>query len=112
MKHSTGAATKAERARMNSIKEEGCVIARHLGVGWLPAEIHHLNQGGRHGGRRLGHAFTVGLNPWSHRGVPLDGWTAERCREVLGPSMAREPRAFRELWSDELLLEMQNRLLE
>ncbi len=109
---STGAPTKAERARMDAIREQGCVVARILGVGWIPAEIHHLTQGSRHGARRLGHAFTVGLNTWSHRGVPLPGWTAERCREVLGPSYAREPRAFRERWPDSLLLEAQDRLIE
>lgn len=112
---STGTPTKAERARMDAIREQGCVIARVLGLGWLPAEIHHMTLGSRHGARRLGHEFTVGLNPWSHRGVPfaVRGYTtAAECLANLGPSYAREPRAFRERWPDSLLLEMQNRLIE
>lgn len=109
---STATPTKAERARMDAIKEQGCVIARMLGLGWLPAEIHHLTLGGRHGAPRLGHMATVGLNTWSHRGVPLPGWTVEQCEARLGPSYARAPRAFRERWPDERLLEAQNRLLE
>lgn len=108
---STGAPTKAERARLDAIKEQGCVIARFLDVGWLPAEIHHLTVGGRHGAPRLGHMHTVGLNSWSHRGVPIEGWTSDQCRERLGPSYAREPRAFRDLWPDSRLMEMQERLI-
>jgi hypothetical protein len=111
MKRSTTNPTKAERARMDAIKEQGCVLARFLGVGWLPCEIHHLTLGGRHGAPRLGHMHTVGLNSWSHRGVPLDGWSSAKCREVLGPSYAREPRAFRELYPDARLLEMQHQLI-
>lgn len=112
--------TKAERARMDAISEGGCIVARHLGI-WvemfdgerlpIPCEIHHLTIGGKHGSKRRGHEFTVGLNPWSHRGVPFSNYTAAECKRMFGPSYAREPRAFRELYSDDWLLARQNELL-
>ena len=108
---STGAPTKAQRERFDAIKEGGCVVAYALGLGFVPCELHHLTEGGRHGAKRRGQDFVVGLNPWSHRGVPFGGWDAERCREVFGPSYASEPRAFRALYSDDRLMELQNELL-
>lgn len=117
---STTTPTKAEAARMDSIHEGGCVIARHLGLYVeagdgerlpIPCEIHHLTVGGKHGQKRLGHRYTVGLNPWSHRGVPFSAYTARECRAMFGPSYAREPRAFRELYPDETLLAWQDQLL-
>jgi hypothetical protein len=109
---STGKPTAAQVARFDCIREEGCLVAQILGIDWLPAEIHHLTTGGKHGQKRLGHDSSIGLNCWSHRGVPLDGWSAERCRDVLGPSYAREPRLFRELFgSDDELLARQNEIL-
>lgn len=108
---STGNPTNAERARMDAITEHGCVIALHLGIGYVPCEIHHMTVGGKHGQKRLGHDFTVGLNPWSHRGVPFSNYTTAECKRMFGPSYAREPRAFREQYSDDWLLATQNRLL-
>ena len=97
--------------RFLAIKDCGCVVARTAGLGWVYPEIHHLTLGGRHGQKRRGDSFTVGLNPWSHRGVPFGGMAAERCRELFGPSYAREPRAFRELYPDDWLLAMQDELI-
>lgn len=114
-RRSTDKPTQAEAARMAAIKEHGCIIARHLGIGCdddpVYAEIHHLTVGGRHGQKRLGHMYTVGLNPWSHRGVPFATYNPTVCREMFGPSYALEPRAFRELYSDEWLLAKQDELL-
>jgi hypothetical protein len=113
---STGEPTAAQRARWDRIKDPdfgpGCLVAHILGIGWLPAEIHHFTVGGRHGQKRRGHDYTIGLNQWSHRGIPLPGWTAEECAARLGPSYAQEPAAFRERFgSDDDLLALQNAIL-
>lgn len=111
---STGAPTKAHQERFDAIKEIGCVVARLRGLGFVPCEIHHLTVGGKHGQKRLGHDSTVGLNHWSHRGV-RDQWGLDSTAEyedTFGPSYARNPRAFRALYSDDLLLAEQNRLIE
>lgn len=110
---STGNPTKAQQERMDAIKDRGCVVAFNLGMGDVYCEIHHLTVGGKHGQKRRGHDFTVGLNPWSHRGVPFNGWTVRQCKEMFGPSYALEPRRFREeIGSDEELLARQNAYLE
>jgi len=68
--------------------------------------------GGKHGQKRRGQDEVIGLNPYSHRGVPFNGLSLAQCRELFGPSLAREPRAFRETFgSDDALLAMQNDLL-
>ena len=112
---STGKPTKAEAERLDAIKEGGCVIAYSLGLSDdenpMPCEIHHLTTGGKHGQKRLGHAATVGLNPWSHRGVPFNGWDKVKCQMLFGPSYALEPRRFREEWPDDRLLQLQDEIL-
>lgn len=110
------------RQRTREIKEVGCIVAHKLGLGHIPCAEHHLTMGGKHGGLRLGHDHTVGLNDWSHQGYPLTqyGWDAEECRRRLGPSLAIEPDAFRAMWADTgnaeeaqaAMLAYQNRLLE
>lgn len=99
--------------RFAAIQDAGCIIARKLGLGFVPCEIHHLLTTGRHGnGRRRGDAATVGLNTWSHRGEPFGGLSASQCRQKFGPSYAREPRAFREHFgSDDELLEYQDAIV-
>jgi hypothetical protein len=96
--------------RDTAIREIGCIIAMRLGLGYVPCEKHHLLTTGLHGnGKRRGENFTVGFNPWAHRGEPFGQWTKERCLETFGPSYAKAPRAFRELHgSDEELLAYQN----
>lgn len=104
--------TPLERERrFRRIKEIGCIVARRKGL-WMLPEIHHQNFNAHAGGKRLGDEFTIGLNRWSHRGVPPDGMTAAEARVLLGPSLAREPNQFRaEFGSDETLLAFQNRLI-
>lgn len=110
---STGTPTKVQAARMDAIREAGCIVARKRGMGFIPCEIHHLTVGGRHGQKRRGHDFIVGLNPWSHRGVPFGGWDAGRCAVAFGPSYARNPRRFREeIGTDDELLALQEDVLE
>lgn len=109
---STGNPTKAQQARFDAIREVGCIVAKRNGLGFVPCEIHHLTVGGHHGQKRRGHDATIGLNSWSHRGVPLPGWNAAHCERVFGPSYAREPRRFREeIGDDDTLLAYQDGLL-
>lgn len=98
--------------RFCAIKDIGCLVARRQGHGFVPCDVHHLNFGGKHGGRRRGDEFTIGLNPYTHRGVPFNGWSLDQCRKLFGPSYAREPRRFREVFgSDDELLAEQNQLI-
>lgn len=91
--------------RFLAIKDIGCIVCLNRGLGVVPCEIHHLLSTGMHGnGKRKGDAWTVGLCQYHHRGVGTP--TA-----ALGPSYAREPRKFRELYSDEWLLSYQGRLI-
>ncbi|CRR10709.1 hypothetical protein PAERUG_E15_London_28_01_14_07909 [Pseudomonas aeruginosa] len=110
---STSKPTVEQQHRMDAIKDIGCVVAYALGLGFVPCEVHHLTVGGKHGQKRRGHDFTIGLNPWSHRGEPFGGMSAARCEELFGPSYALQPRKFRqEIGSDDYLLDLQNTLIE
>lgn len=104
--------TKAEAAYMDAIARRGCVIAWVLGMDRIPGEVHHLTVGSKHGAPRRGHKDTVCLNSYSHRGVPFGGWTFDQCKAAFGPSLALEPKAFREKYPDSLLLELQQQLLD
>lgn len=109
---STGEPTLAEEYRFRLIKEIGCIAAHTLGLDWTYAEVHHLTLGGKHGQKRRGHAFTIGLNPWSHRGVPFGGLSAAECYDMFGPSYALQSRLFRQTFgNDDDLLAYQNRLI-
>jgi hypothetical protein len=110
---STGTPTKAQAAMHAAIRDAGCVVARMRGLGFIPCAVHHLTTGGRHGQKRLGHDFVVGLNDWSHQGYPLTqyGWDADECKRRLGPSYAKEPAAFRALYPDDELIARQRELL-
>lgn len=110
--HSTPSPTADQVRRFEQILEHGCIACRMRGVGNVWPEIHHLNLDSKHGGRRLGHDFTVGLDSWHHRGIPFKGMTAADTEAVAGPSFARTPRAFRkEFGRNERLLEYQNKIL-
>jgi len=110
---SAPAPTRAQKARMDMIKEVGCLVARLRGYDWVYPEIHHLTADGRHGSPRRGHDFTIGLNPWSHRGEILEYYTEDQCLRMFGPSFAKDPNGFREaIGDDEYLLQCQNEMLE
>lgn len=107
------AATRAESERIRRVKECGCLACRQEGLPTDYAEAHHLNIGDKHGAPNLGHAFVVGLCPWHHRGVPPDGRTIKYSRQAYGPSLALEPRAFRERYgSGDALMLKQERVLK
>jgi hypothetical protein len=108
---STGTPTAAQVARFEAIHRLGCIASRIRGV-VLPATIHHLTIGGKHGQKRRGHDFTIGLSEWHHLGVPVFGLTHRECEARFGPSYARTPRAFREVFGqDDVLLAYQNDLI-
>lgn len=109
---STGKPTTEQVARFEAIHHFGCIACRMRGL-TTPAEIHHLTIGGRHGQKRRGHDFSVGLCPWHHRGEPMFALSHILCECRFGPSYAREPRRFREVFGqDDELLARQNCLIE
>jgi hypothetical protein len=108
---STGKPTKAQQERFWRIQAVGCIACSTLGV-TRAAEIHHLTIGGRHGQKRRGHDFTVGLCSWHHRGVTAYGNPALAAK-VYGPSYAAEPRRFREVFgNDDALMALQDELIK
>ncbi|WP_329768936.1 Ref family recombination enhancement nuclease [Stenotrophomonas maltophilia] len=110
---STRKPTIAQQQRMDAITEIGCIVCDALGHGFMPCQVHHLLVGGKHGQKRRGHAFTIGLCPWHHVGEPMAGLSHSACADRYGPSYAREPRRFRqEIGTDDYLLDLQNTLIE
>lgn len=108
---STGRPTKAQESRFFLIREVGCIACRTRGI-TRAAEVHHLTIGGKHGQKRRGHDYTIGLCAWHHRGENAFG-SAELGVLTYGPSYAREPRKFRETFgSDDVLLALQEKLIE
>ena len=111
------APTVAEARRMDLIVQGGCICCWDFAELGSACEVHHLTEGGKHGQPRRGHAFTLGLCPWHHRGV-VDGYAARLLGEDVspailldrvGPSYAQQPSAFRrEFGGDDRLLELQS----
>lgn len=104
--------SKANARRMRMLREVGCLACRinNNGVLGYPVELHHLLSGGR----RIGHAATVPLCAWHHRGVvdTFRGQTTALCQQTLGYSFARNPAKFREMYgSDEELLDFANSVI-
>jgi hypothetical protein len=103
---------RAREHRFRRLKEMGCIASWLDGRMNVPAEIHHLNLGGKAGQARRGDEYTIPLSTWHHRGEPLPGYTATKMREEFGPSLARQSRAFRAKYgSDEKLLAKVNDLI-
>lgn len=85
------------------IVENGCIACRKRGF-HVPPEEHHLNEFGWAGHARRGPEFTIGLCPWHHRGEPLfpsASPSVARTRALLGPSLAKEPIRFRQVFGDD-----------
>lgn len=93
--------TVHERERGQTIREIGCLACHLEGLGFQPTQIHHLTVTGRHGGPRRGHHATVGLCAWHHQGYRTDGASSAEMRAQRGPSLALEPRAFREKYGED-----------
>lgn len=103
---------KASQARCDFIRQIGCLACRRFG--WYSApDVHHLNLGGHAGQVRRGDECTIGLCPYHHRGVPPEQFPPDQVRDLLGPSLAKDPRAFREMFgSDDALLQWENELIQ
>jgi hypothetical protein len=65
MKHSTGKATKAQKARFEAAIRLGCVLCAHFGKPVSAAEMHHLLSGNR----RMGHDWSIPLCRPCHRNI-------------------------------------------
>lgn len=97
--------TKAGKRRFIDLQMVGCICTRLDGnaddSNPEPADIHHIVLGGK----RLGHAYTLPLSPWFHRGV-VPSWcaSAEQAEYLIGPSLARNKRAFTARYGTELEL--------
>jgi hypothetical protein len=108
---STCKPTAAQAARFQHIRSIGCIASLLDGRRVTP-EVHHLNQGGYHGGKRRGHDFTIGLSPWHHQGIPPEGMNERQALAQLGPSYKLHKMAFRARYgTDDQLLETTNKLI-
>lgn len=91
------------------MSEIGCIACALDGTLGVPGQVHHLLSGGR----RISHRHSVLLCPYHHTGDMPEGRKYEEFSEVHGPSLARNPRAFRLRYGDEEeLLAIQDALLD
>lgn len=104
---------RAREHRFRRLKELGCIACWMQGLMNVYPEIHHQNMGGKAGQKRRGDEYTIPLCAWHHRGETAgDHVTNSDMRQMLGPSLARESKAFRERFgSDEQLLAKTNELI-
>ena len=100
--------SKADIARFDKLYSLGDIVAKMRAQPHEPATLHHITSGGR----RLGHKFTIPLNPWRHQGTVLPGETSSSMKEVYGPSLAKSRAEFEAAYGTELeLLAETNRLI-
>src|SRR5262245_46044537 len=101
--------TKAERKRMDSFHDIGCVCCRQDGH-FRPATVQHVIDGGK----RKGHGATYGSCDWHHLGIPpgLPQLTIKQAKKLLGPSLKHDARKFHKRYGSEAeLVAYQNTLL-
>jgi hypothetical protein len=91
--------TKEEQARERAARKLGCSLSRIRMAKGLPVpkqgpvEIDHLVKPGK----RLGHAFSIPLHPWYHRGVvPYPLTSKPEARELYGAAVSDGSKAFLE----------------
>lgn len=111
MKHSTRPPTKAQQARLDALKEMGCICCWNFHGFKAQAEIHHLVDRGtrKHSG---GHDATIPLCSWHHRGLTEGGAQWKELTLALGPSLALSKRQFIKVFGTERqLLETVNAML-
>ena len=100
--------TKSESERMQAIKDSGCIACMLATRGTQAPDIHHITSGGR----RQGDEYTIGLCPWHHRGLVMEGQTKQSMSGVFGPSLAFGKKTFNEFFgSEQILWEVQNYVL-
>lgn len=104
-----------DQLRDFAIREIGCIFCRLAGKRPMPAEKHHQLSTGLHGnGKRKGEKATVGGCGYHHRGAAAVGTQMARSlkEQGYGPSLADEPRAFRQRFgTDAEHLALQNQLI-
>jgi hypothetical protein len=105
--------TKADQDRLDAIHALPCVACQI--DGYLTqcgkTEAHHIVSNGY---RRLsgGHAATIPLGAFHHRGEPLPGYTKSQMSFIFGPSLTLNKRAFIGKYGTELdLLKRVNAML-
>ena len=110
---STGAPTKEEEKLHRAIRDLGCICCWMVGIGPVPCAIHHLTVGGKHGQKRRGHEFVIGLCDWHHQGyLPQDCSSVKEAEEWYGYSYALTPSKFRQSFgNDDELMEVQHAML-
>jgi hypothetical protein len=98
-----------------AIREVGCLACLLVDKRPLPTAKHHLLTTGRHGnGKRRGEKATIGLCDYHHQGASQVGTPRARSlkEQGYGPSLADEPRAFRQRFgTDDELLALQDKLI-
>lgn len=94
--------------RFLRLQDIGCIACRMEGWQPQPSDVHHLVEGRK----RLGDNYTIPLCPWHHRGVPENDMSNAEMTFMLGPSLARNKRAFIQRYGTEKeLLERVNHSL-
>lgn len=104
--------TNAEKRRFLRLQELGCICCHIEGLGYVPAEIDHIVDKGY---RRLsgGHAATIPLCPYHHRGVPPSGFSEDTARGYAGPSKRLHRKLFIKTYgTDRELLAVVNKRIE
>ncbi len=110
---STEKPSMEEAMRFEHIKAIGCLACLMGGLRPPTPEVHHLTQTGRHGHKRRGHRYTIGICRWHHRGVPPAGMNERQALAARGPSYQLQAKAFRERYgNDDSLLALQDQLIE
>jgi hypothetical protein len=86
---------RAREHRFRRLYEIGCLACFDEGMPGAPAQIHHLNLGGRAGQKQLGDECTIPICPWHHQGHVHAGQTISSMTLQYGPSLAHQSKAFR-----------------
>jgi hypothetical protein len=98
-----------KQRRFDYLMRVGCVACRIDGKRNFNVQVHHLNAGGKAGQKRRGDMFTIPLCPWHHQGLTPQGKDSEWATNYMGPSLAKQSKAFREKYgSDDSLLAYTN----
>ena len=89
-----------DQARYDKLQRLGCIACRRLGY-VQPADMHHILEGTK----RLGNQATIPSCEYHHRGVWSGRFRSLRlAKSLLGPSLALEPKRFRERFGEDSAL--------
>ena len=101
--------TPIQQERQDRARSCGCIACV---IECLPqpnaSEIHHQTKYGR----QIGQDHSVCLCQWHHRGICVIGKTSREMAFEFGPSLAKQPRKFFDIYgANAEQLEFQNRLI-